>query len=81
MIIRNTDRNGNWIINKSGSYQEAPNFPKKATHKVFIRGGSSLSDEKHRTLEINGVKMIPQYVWLSRNAVQELISINEKEKK
>lgn len=72
-IIRNTDKNGNWIINKSGSYQEAPNFPKKATHKVFIRGGSSLSDEKHKTLEINGMKMIPQYVWLSRDAVQELI--------
>ena len=72
-IIRAIDRNGQMIINKSGSYQEAPNFPKKATHKVFIRGGSSLSDEKHKTLEINGMKMIPQYVWLSRNAVQELI--------
>ena len=74
MIIRDTDRNGDWIINKSGSYQEAPNFPKKATHKVFIRGGSSLSDVKHKTLEINGMKMIPQYVWLSRDAVQELIN-------
>ena len=72
-IIRAVDKKGHLIINKSGSYQEAPNFPKKATHKVFIRGGSSLSDEKHKTLEINGMKMIPQFVWLSRNAVQELI--------
>lgn len=73
MIKRDTDRNGNWLVNKSGSYQEAPNFPKKATHKVFIRGGSTLSDEKHKTLQINGLKMIPQYVWLSRNVVQEYI--------
>ena len=73
MIKRDTDRNGNWLVNKSGSYQEAPNFPKKATHKVFIRGGSTLSDEKHKTLQINGLKMIPQYVWLSRNVVQEHI--------
>lgn len=72
-IERFSDKNGNLIKNLSGSFREAPNFPKKATHKVFIRGGSSLSDEAHRTLEINGMKMIPQFVWLSRDAVQELI--------
>ena len=52
---------------------EAPNFPKKATHKVFIRGGATSSDDKYKTLEINGLKMIPQNIWLDRNAVQELI--------
>lgn len=72
-IVRSVDKNGNEIKNNSGSYMEAPNFPKKATHKVFVRGGATSSDEKYKTLEINGLKMIPQNIWLDRNAVQELI--------
>lgn len=73
-IIREKDSNGNYIINKSGSYKEAPNFPKKATHNVFVRGGAVTSEDRYKTLEINGLKMIPQYIWLSRDIVKELIN-------
>lgn len=72
-IVKKTDRNGNYIVNKTGTYMESPNFPKKATHKVFIRGGATTSGEKYKTLEINGLRMIPQSVWLSRDVVKELI--------
>ena len=67
------DKNGNYILNKSGSFMESPNFPKKSTHKVFIRGGAATSEEKNKTLEINGLKMIPQSIWLSRDEVIKLI--------
>ena len=52
---------------------ESPNFPKLATHKVFIRGGAAKSLDRYKTLEINGLKMIPQFVWLDKKYVQELI--------
>ena len=67
------DKNGNSIVNKSGTTKESPNFPKSSTHKVFIRGGAPKTLDKFKTLEINGLKMIPQYVWLSKHTVQELI--------
>lgn len=72
-ITRKTDRNGDNIINKLGTYKESPNFPKKATHDVFVRGGATTSEDKHKTLEINGLKMIPQYIWLSRDIVKKMI--------
>ncbi|MBR0264106.1 MAG: hypothetical protein IJQ60_09535 [Prevotella sp.] len=71
------DKNGNYILNKSGTFMESPNFPKKSTHKVFIRGGATTSEDKYKTLEINGLKMIPQSVWLSREEVKKLIG-NDK---
>ena len=73
-IEKKKDKNGNYIINKSGSYKESPNFPKKANYKVFVRGGATTSEEKSKTLVINGLRMIPQYVWLSRDVVKELIT-------
>lgn len=72
-IIKKVDKAGNYIINKSGTYMESPNFPKKATHNVFVRGGATTSEDKYKTLEINGLKMIPQSIWLSRDVVKELI--------
>ena len=72
-IVRDTDSEGNYIMNKSGSYREAPNFPKKATHKVFVRGGAQTSEDKYKTLKINGLRMIPQCIWLDSKFVQELI--------
>ena len=72
-IEMKVDKNGNYVLNKSGSFMESPNFPKKSTHKVFIRGGASTSEEKNKTLEINGLKMIPQSIWLSRDEVKKLI--------
>ena len=72
-IVRKVDKDGNFVVNNSGTYRESPNFPKLSTHKVFIRGGATKSSDKCKTLEINGLKMLPQYVWLNRHTVNELI--------
>lgn len=72
-IERKVDKDGNYITNKSGTFKESPNFPKKSTHNVFVRGGATKSEDKYKTLEINGLKMIPQSIWLSRDVVKELI--------
>ncbi len=76
-IERKTDDKGNYVINKSGSYREAPNFPKVSNHKVFIRGGASTTEDKYKTLVINGLKMIPQYIWLDKKVVQQLLEDEE----
>lgn len=72
-IEQKTKKDGSIRVNKSGTIMESPNFPKLATHKVFIRGGASQTLDKYKTLEINGLKMLPQYVWLDKKYVQELI--------
>ena len=65
---------GTYRMNKSGSYRESPNFPKSKTHSVFVRGGATTSADKYKTLEINGIRMIPQNIWLSRKVVNELLN-------
>ncbi len=60
-------------LNTSGTVREAPNFPKAKTNAVFVRGGATSSADKYKTLEINGLKMIPQSIWLSRKVVKKLI--------
>ena len=73
-IVKKLDKDGNYVVNKSGTFMESPNFPKKSTHKVFIRGGATTSEDKYKTLEINGLRMIPQSIWLSRDVVKEMIN-------
>lgn len=58
------DKNGNKRMNKSGSYIGAPNFPKSSEYKVFFRGGADVSTEESRTESVNGIRMLPQFIWL-----------------
>ena len=68
LVIEKKFRNdGMPIINpKSGVQQESPNFPKEADYDVFLRGSGSDSSDRYKTLEINGLRMLPQEIWLSK---------------
>lgn len=55
---------GKPIVNASGSYRGAPNFPKSKDYKVFFRGGGTDSSDWYRTECVNGIKMLPQYYWI-----------------
>lgn len=65
-------KDGSPIMNKSGEQSEAPNFPKEKDYNVFMRGSTSESIEKRKTLKLNGLKMIPQEIWLSKRATLSL---------
>lgn len=65
------DKLGNPIKNKSGSYKGAPNFPKSKDYNVFFRGGANDSREEARSESVNGIKMLPQYFWLSGTYISE----------
>lgn len=71
-------KDGMPIINpKSGVQQESPNFPKEAECDVFLRGSATDSSDKYKTLEINGLRMLPQEVWLSKRATLDFY-LNQK---
>jgi hypothetical protein len=59
-----TDKMGNYMVNGSGSYRGAPNFPKSVDHEVFFRGGNNDSSDEARTECVNGIYMLPQFFWL-----------------
>lgn len=70
-------KNGNLVINKSGSIKEAPNFMKSSENPVFIRGGTATSSEKHKTECVNGLKMIPQYVWIKGTTIVKMLNLKK----
>lgn len=76
-IEKSFRKDGTPIINKSGEQREAPNFPKEKYFNVFMRGSARESIEKLKTLELNGLKMIPQEVWLSKRATLSLYQNNK----
>lgn len=64
-----TYKDGTVKINKSGEISSVPNFMKSAENPVFIRGGANDSSSKYKTECVNGIKMIPQYVWIKGTSV------------
>ncbi len=65
---------GKPVVNPCGTIRESPNFPKRKgddPHKVFVRGGAANSE--NRTLVLNGLKMIPQYIWLDKEYVVDVL--------
>ncbi len=72
-----TDKEGKPVINKSGGVSSAPNFMKSRENDVFMRGSGTDSSIIHKTECVNGIRMLPQYVWLKGSAiVEELKSVD-----
>ena len=65
------DDAGNKRKNNSGSYMGSPNFPKSANYKVFFRGGADDSRDDAKTVEVNGIKMLPQFFWLKGSYIAD----------
>ena len=55
----------------------APNLPKSKNHMVFLRGTGANSDDK--PVEINGVRMYRQYVWLKGSAIVDFLNLSESD--
>ena len=73
VIEKKYRKDGAPIINpKTRVQQESPNFPKEAQCDVFLRGSGTDSSDKYKTLEINGLRMLPQEIWLSKRTTLDL---------
>lgn len=68
------DKKGIPKINKNGITKSAPNFMKSKENVVFIRGGGV--DSSHKTEMVNGIKMLPQHVWIKGAAVVKELDIS-----
>ena len=53
----------------AGAPCSAPNFMKSRENAVFIRGSAADSSPRHKTEQVNGIRMLPQYVWIRGKAV------------
>lgn len=71
------DKNGNKVVNKSGSFKGAPNFPKSEDYLVFFRGGENDAREEARSVVINGIHMLPQFFWLKGSFIAEKLKTIE----
>ena len=49
----------------------APDFLKSSENAVFLRGSGKDSSLRYKTECVNGIKMLPQYVWIKGTAVIE----------
>ena len=69
---------GTPAMNKSGSISSAPNFMKSKENAVFIRGSGADSSLKYKSECVNGIRMLPQYVWIKgTTVVKELGKLTE----
>ena len=71
-----TLRDGSFVRLKNGEISSAPNFIKSAQNTVFIRGGANDSSMVNKTECVNGIKMIPQFIWIKGSAVCEEIFLH-----
>jgi hypothetical protein len=68
-------KDGSIVINKSGEVSSAPNFIKSRDNDVFLRGSGADSSLEHKTECVNGIRMLPQYIWLKGTAVVRQIDL------
>ena len=60
-------KDGSVIINKNGEISSVPNFIKSKDNDVFLRGSGK--DSSCKTECVNGIKMLPQYVWIKGTSI------------
>lgn len=72
VVLRNSD--GSPKVNKSGDISSAPNFMKSRENDVFMRGSGIDSASVHKTECVNGINMLPQYVWLKGTTIIDELS-------
>ena len=75
VVQRNSD--GSPKVNKSGDISSAPNFMKSKDNDVFMRGSGVDSALIHKTECVNGIKMLPQYVWIKGTAIIDELNNTE----
>lgn len=71
------DSDGFPKVNKSGDISSAPNFMKSKDNDVFMRGSGIDSALIHKTECVNGIKMLPQYVWIKGTAIIDELNNTE----
>ena len=77
--VPQTTKDGKVKILKSGDVSSAPNFIKSAHSRgrVFLRGSGTDSSLKNKTEIVNGIHMLPQYIWIKGTVLVEALAQSE----
>lgn len=67
--VVNRRKDGTVVTIGSGEISSTPNFLKSSENDVFVRGSGPSSELRHKTECVNGIRMLPQYVWIKGKAV------------
>ena len=68
------DKNGNVKYNENGEVSTAPNFMKSSKNAVFFRGSGTKSSLKYKSECVNGIRMLPQYLWIKGSVIVDLLN-------
>lgn len=70
------NKRGEPIINKkTGEIKAAPNWMKKSENPFFIRGTGAISTPKFKTVNVNGIAMIPQNIWIDGKYIVDQLNL------
>jgi hypothetical protein len=73
-----TRADGTPITISTGEISSAPNFMKSSQNAVFMRGSGKNSSMQYKKECVNGIHMLPQYVWLKGlSVIEELEKVPE----
>ena len=65
-------KDGTPIINKkTQTVRTQLNFPKSEEHTFFVRGSGT--DSTKKPLELNGIRMYSQYLWMKGNVINRML--------
>ena len=67
-------KDGSIIVNKTGSISTALNLLKGADNDVFIKCSATDTSERYKTESVNGMKILPQYVWIKGTSIIDELS-------
>ncbi len=70
------DSRGHAILLSNGEVSSAPSFMKSAQNDVFIRGSAQNSSIRYKTECVNGIRMIPQFIWVKGTAIVNELRLN-----
>ena len=72
-------KDGRIKLNDNGEASSAPNFIKAAQNDVFIRGSALDASLSSKTECVNGIRMLPQFIWIKGKAICEEIHLRPAE--
>lgn len=62
---------------KNGEISSAPNFMKSSQNIVFFRGSGVDSSLKNKSENVNGIQMLPQYIWIKGTAIINELDLSD----
>ena len=76
--VESDDKNLKYVLAYDNKYLSTLELMKSKENVVFLRGSGKDSSLIHKTETVNGIKMLPQYVWIKGSAVVEELNNTEE---